>query len=121
MLVVLTLVLALSGPESRRRFSLLDAIGAPPSLPARVSGAFAGVLALVGTVTGVVLGHLAAWLLSTRTEVDPSGLVLHVGTAGHMVPDWRGLLILLVLTPLAAWAVGSLFHRRPGVPEYRET
>ena len=120
-LVVLTLVLALSGPESRRRFSLLDAIGAPPSLPARVSGAFAGVLALVGTVTGVVLGHLAAWLLSTRTEVDPSGLVLHVGTAGHMVPDWRVLLILLVLTPLAAWAVGSLFHRRPGVPEYRET
>ncbi|MDO5669665.1 MAG: hypothetical protein Q4G50_06650 [Corynebacterium sp.] len=120
-LVVVTLVLALSWQGSRRQFALIDAIGAPPSLPSRVSGAFAALLALAGSLAGVVSGYLAAWFMSTRTVVHPTGVVMETGAAGYLAPDWWLLLVLLVLTPVAAWAVGSLFHRRLGELEYRET
>ena len=119
--VVITLVLALSWQGARRQFALLDAVGAAPSLPSRVSGASAALLALAGSLTGVVFGYLAAWLMSSRTLVHPTGVVMETGTVGYLVPDWRLLLILLVATPVLAWAVGSLFHRRPGELEYRET
>lgn len=119
--VVITLVLALSWQGARRQFALLDAVGAAPSLPSQVSGASAALLALAGSLTGVVFGYLAAWLMSSRTLVHPTGVVMETGTVGYLVPDWRLLLILLVATPVLAWAVGSLFHRRPGELEYRET
>ena len=119
--VVITLVLALSWQGSRRQFALIDAVGAPPSLPSRVTGAFAALLALAGSLAGVVFGYLAAWLMSSRTTIHPTGVVLETGTAGYLVPDWRVLLILLVATPVLAWAIGSLFHRRLGELEYRET
>ena len=119
--VVIALVMALSWQGSRRQFALLDAIGAPPSLPSRVSGAFAGLLALVGSAGGVFFGYLAAFMLTSRTRTFESGLVQETGTVGYLVPDWRLLLILLVATPVLAWAVGSLFHRHPGELEYRET
>ncbi|WP_460490601.1 hypothetical protein, partial [Corynebacterium nasicanis] len=120
-LVVVTLVQALSWQSVRRQFALLDAIGAPPGLPSQVSGAFSGLLALAGTVCGVAAGTLGAWLLTSTTQLHSSGAVLSTGTAGYFLPDWRMQLILLVLTPVATWAVGSLFHRRLGELEYRET
>ena len=119
--VVVTLVMALSWQGSRRQFALLDAVGAHPSLPSRVSGAFAAVLALAGSTVGVFFGYLAALLLTSRTRVLESGVVLETGTVGHLVPDWRILLILLVVTPFVAWVIGRLVHRRVGEPEYRET
>lgn len=119
--VVVTLVLALSWQGSRRQFALLDAVGAPPFLPSRVSGAFAAVLALTGSTVGVFFGYLAALLLTSRTRTLESGFVLETGTVGHLVPDWRILVILLVVTPFVAWVIGRLVHRRVGEPEYRET
>ncbi|MDO5513029.1 FtsX-like permease family protein [Corynebacterium sp.] len=119
--IVLTLVLALSWQGSRRQFALLDAVGAPPSLPSQVSGAFAGILALVGSLAGVAAGYLAAWMVSPRTIAHPSGAVLETGSAAYLSADWPVLLILLVITPAVAWAIGSLFHRQLGEQEYRQT
>lgn len=119
--VVVTLVLALSWQGSRRQFALIDAVGAPPSLPSRVSGAFAALLAFSGSLAGVVFGYLAAWLMSSRTVIHPTGVVTETGAVRYLTPDPWLLLILLVATPVLAWAIGSLFHRHPGELEYRET
>lgn len=120
-LVVVTLISALAAPQIRRQFVLLDAVGADPSLAPRTSAALTGLLTATATVTGVVAGHLAAWILASRRMTDINGAVLQIGEAGFISVHWWSVLVLVVLTPLVAATVGSLFHRRRGEVAYRET
>ncbi len=120
-LVVVTLALALSAPQSRRQFALLDALGADPSLAPRTTAVLAGLLAAVATTAGAGAAYLVAWLGASRTITDINGAVLDLGKADFVRPDWGIVLVLVVATPLLTAAVGGLFHRRRGELEYRET
>lgn len=120
-IVVVTLILALSTQTTRRHFTLIDAVGAPPSLPSRTTAVFAGLLAFVGAGVGTLTAYLFTWVTASRTVTDVNGRVLETGTVGFLHIDWWLVLILLVATPVAAAAIGSLFHRRRREVEYRET
>lgn len=120
--VVVTLVLALSLQTSRRHFALIDALGASPSLPSRATALFAGGLTLAGTLTGTVTGLLFTWLtLRTETVDVLSRRLINSGDLQYFQINWLGIIALVVVAPLLAAGVGSLFHRRRAELEYRET
>ncbi len=119
-IVMVTLIIALSSPQSRRQFALLDALGADPSLARRASAALAGLLTALGTSAGVFAAHLWSWSSASRTTTDINGVVLEAGLVHYMGIHWWSVLVLVVATPLLTAAVGGLFHRRRGELEYRE-
>jgi len=120
-IVVVTLILALSTQTTRRYFALIDAVGSSPSLPSRTTAMFAGLLAFVGAGVGTLTAYLFTWATASRTTTDVNGRVLETGAVGFLHVDWWLVLLLLVGTPVLAAKVGSLFHRRHREVEYRET
>lgn len=120
-IVVVTLILALSTQTTRRYFALIDAVGSSPSLPSRTTAMFAGLLAFVGAGVGTLTAYLFTWATASRTTTDVNGRVLETGAVGFLHVDWWLVLLLLVGTPVVAATVGSLFHRRHREVEYRET
>ncbi|AKK08184.1 ABC transporter permease [Corynebacterium testudinoris] len=120
--VVVALVLALSMQTSRRHFALIDALGASPSLPSRATALFAGGLTLAGTLTGSVIGLLFTWLtLQADYHNYFSGEIERLGDVQFFQINWYPIIALVVVAPLLAAGVGSLFHRRRAELEYRET
>ncbi|GAB2506377.1 FtsX-like permease family protein [Corynebacterium atrinae] len=120
--VVVALVLALSMQTSRRHFALIDALGASPSLPSRATALFAGGLTLAGTLTGTATGLLFTWLTLQTDFIDSStGQVIGNGDLRFFQISWYPVIALVVVAPLLAAGVGSLFHRRRRELEYRET
>ncbi|STC69958.1 FtsX-like permease family protein [Corynebacterium pilosum] len=110
-LVVVALTLALSTASTNRQFALLRAVGADPSIPRRISGTFASILVLLGTVAGSLAGVIFAWITASSDNVDAAGNILLTGSRGFMEIHWDLLGILVLLTPALAYAVGILFHR----------
>ncbi|WP_394282018.1 FtsX-like permease family protein [Corynebacterium sp.] len=110
-LIMIALTLALSTNSTNRQFALLRAVGADPAMPHRITGVFASVLVLLGTVAGTLAGLISAWVTASPDHVDAAGNLLHTGTRSFLEVHWDLLGILLLLTPVLAYAVATLFHR----------
>ncbi|WIM68383.1 hypothetical protein QP027_03020 [Corynebacterium breve] len=119
--VVIALIMSLSTQGTNRHFALLTAVGAAPTLPRRVSGMYAAILAFVGTLFGTTGGLIASWASTISTKYDINGEVLSVGTRDYLAVDWLLLLTLLVVVPLLSYGIGTLVHREPQPNAYRET
>ncbi|NYE00381.1 putative ABC transport system permease protein [Kineosphaera limosa] len=99
---------ALSMGEARRDLATLAAVGAPAGVRRRLAAAQAGMLALIGTVLGLVVGSvpgaLWAWAVTHRPAYSSS----QVGP-GFVVVPWLLFAAALVLVPLLAAALSALF------------
>lgn len=104
-IIVISLVLVLS--NRKHQHDTLVAVGADPGTIRKVNALNAALLALVGSVMGIVSGWIAA-LLSGTTDQVVDGTVLEYGTLEHMMLPWPLLVSLLVVAPLVCAVIGAI-------------
>lgn len=108
---------ALSMGEARRDLATLAAVGAPDGIRRRISGVQAGMLAVVGTVLGLIVGAVPGAALSwvTTARFDSDGSLL---TGGYVLVPWLLIGLALVAVPLLAGLLAALFVRvRPDLTQ----
>jgi hypothetical protein len=120
LLLVLGLVLVLSAQQMQRQNEQLYAIGADQSLLRKIGASYMAVLALLGTVPAVVLGHIAAvWFLdSSQTNIN--GDVFVAGDLDYYQLDWIGIGLLCLVVPLVAALMGFFAIRVNNLLSYRQ-
>lgn len=101
---------ALSMGEARRDLATLAAVGAPDGIRRRLAAAQAGLLALVGTALGLLVGAVpgavVAWAGTESRDVE--GRVVR---EGMLVVPWPAIAAALVIVPLLAAGLAALFVR----------
>jgi putative ABC transport system permease protein len=124
------LVTSLAIAEARGDLAVMAAVGASPRLRRRFAACSAAVVALVGTLLGVVGGLAPAWAALSAVSVltDPDrclwlaeprypwdGISCHVPVAVPLAIPWGWLAALVAVVPLVAAAVQYLatVPRRP--------
>lgn len=120
LLLVLGLVLILSAQQMKRQNEQLYAIGANQSLLRKIGAFYMAILALLGTVPAVTLGHIAAvWFLdSSQTNIN--GDILVAGDLDYYQPDWIGIGLLCLAVPLVAALMGLVATRSENLLSYRQ-
>lgn len=110
-IVAVILVVLLSATESRRELSMISAMGAPPGLLRRFSGAQAGIIATSGSFLGVLIG------------AAPIALSGHLGDLSS--GQWLYLGLSAFVGPVLAWFIGSFIgaitSRRRSLVQERQT
>ncbi len=101
---------ALSMGEARRDLATLAAVGAPDSIRRRMAAVQAGVLALIGTVLGLVVGAVPAaalgWVSTARH--DQHGQLVE---GGFVLVPWLLVAASVVGMPLLTAALAAAFVR----------
>ncbi|SED95550.1 ABC transporter permease [Ruania alba] len=92
--------------DSRADLATLAAVGASPRIRRRVTAAQAGVIAVIGTATGIVTGIALSFVVG-RWAATSYGY----GDAWQTIIPWQPLLLALAGIPVLAIAGGWLFTR----------
>ncbi|WP_080795988.1 FtsX-like permease family protein [Corynebacterium pacaense] len=119
-IVVMTLVLALSAQQIRGQRIVLDAVGAPPNLCGLANALFGGLCALGAGLLGLVSGHIAAILNASHSLGDDAGHTLRYGSLGFIEPAWLLILGLVVVAPGVSAAIGWILTPRADMSGYRD-
>jgi FtsX-like permease family protein len=101
-LVIIAIVVALVGAESRKDRAILSAVGAAPSTRRAFAGASASVVGLVAGTLGVLAGFIP--------------VVVYRLAQGHGYPivvPWGAIALAIVAVPVVAGAIGALCSREP--------
>lgn len=109
-LIVLTLIIANAASSMRQESTVLQSIGAHPSLMAKVAAWQTWMLATVSMLFGVIAGHLGTYFFA-----DSSGFVFSTPPYGlrpqdYFTPDWWQFLAVLIV-PLLAAALAAAVNR----------
>lgn len=121
LLVILGLILVLSAQSVRRSNEQLYALGAPDRLLRAVGAWYSGLLAAVGTVVPLIIGHLVGVLTLSTNGRTPSGATEGYGSLHYFTVDWFWVLILGVAVPLIAAVMGYVASRPLGqLVSYRQ-
>ena len=120
LLLVLGLVLVLSAQQMQRQNEQLYALGADQSLLRKIGACYMAILALLGTVPAVVLGHIAAVWFLDPSQTNINGDVLIAGDLDYYQLDWVGIGLLCLAVPLAAALMGFFATRAKNLLSYRE-
>ena len=109
-LIVLALIIANAASSMRQESTVLQSIGAHPSLMAKVAAWQTWILATVSMLFGVIAGHLGTYFFA-----DSSGYVFSTPSYGlrpqdYFTPDWWQFLAVLVV-PLLAAALAAAINR----------
>ncbi|OHO51786.1 ABC transporter permease [Corynebacterium sp. HMSC035E02] len=109
-LIVLALIIANAASSMRQESTVLQSIGADPSLMSKVAAWQTWMLATVSMLFGVVAGHLGTYFFA-----DSSGYVFSTPLHGlrpqdYFTPDWWQFLAVLVV-PLLAAALAAAINR----------
>ena len=99
---VTAVALSLAAVDNRPDDATLAALGAPPGTRRRVRAWEGFGLAAVGVVLAIPIGFLPA--IAVRSQRD---------SGDPIVFPWSAVALLVVVLPLAAWAVGWLTARTP--------
>lgn len=119
-LAIIGLIIVLSLAQVRAQNEQLYALGAPTKLMRRVGGFYLGMMALVGTVPAVVLGHIVAFLLLDPTEYDENGEVISIGNLEFWHIQWQLVVMLCLVVPLIAALMGYCATRSNKYLSYRQ-
>ncbi|UFU08043.1 FtsX-like permease family protein [Ruania halotolerans] len=92
--------------DSRADLATLAAVGASPRIRRRVTAAQAGVIAVIGTATGLVTGIALSFVLGWWAATS-----FGYGDAWQTIIPWQPLALALVLIPTLAIGGGWLFTR----------
>lgn len=109
-LIVLALIIANAASSMRQESTVLQSIGAHPSLMAKVAAWQTWMLATVSMLFGVIAGHLGTYFFA-----DSSGFVFSTPPYGlrpqdYFTPDWWQFLAVLIV-PLLAAALAAAVNR----------
>ena len=109
-LIVLALIIANAASSMRQESTVLQSIGAHPSLMSKVAAWQTWMLATASMLFGVVAGHLGTYFFA-----DSSGYVFSTPPYGlrpqdYFTPDWWQFLAVLVV-PLLAAALAAAINR----------
>ncbi len=109
-LIVLALIIANAASSMRQESTVLQSIGAHPSLMSKVAAWQTWMLATVSMLFGVIAGHLGTYFFA-----DSSGYVFSTPLHGlrpqdYFTPDWWQFLAVLVV-PLLAAALAAAINR----------
>lgn len=109
-LIVLALIIANAASSMRQESTVLQSIGAHPSLMSKVAAWQTWMLATASMLFGVVAGHLGIYFFA-----DSSGYIFSTPLRGlrpqdYFTPDWWQFLAVLVV-PLLAAALAAAVNR----------
>ncbi|GAA1473666.1 hypothetical protein GCM10009604_17810 [Corynebacterium aurimucosum] len=109
-LIVLALIIANAASSMRQESTVLQSIGAHPSLMAKVAAWQTWMLATTSMLFGVIAGHLGTYFFADSSgyaySTPPYGLRLQ----DYFTPDWWQFLAVLVV-PLIAAALAAAVNR----------
>ena len=109
-LIVLALIIANAASSMRHESTVLQSIGAHPSLMSKVAAWQTWIVATASMLFGVIAGHLGTFLFTDRSaftfSVPPHGL----RPQDYFTPDWWQFLAVLVV-PLIAAAIAAAVNR----------
>lgn len=109
-LIVLVLIIANAATSMRQESTVLQSIGAHPSLMSKVAAWQTWMLATASMLFGVVAGHLGTYFFA-----DSSGYIFSTPLHGlrpqdYFTPDWWQFLAVLAV-PLLAAALAAAINR----------
>ncbi|WP_293768583.1 FtsX-like permease family protein [uncultured Corynebacterium sp.] len=118
-LIILVLVIALGASGQRREAHVFATLGAGPRFGARVAAWQIGVIAAVALWTGILGGHLAAFVGASHNRYTDAGELYRLGQAAFVRPDWH-LIVVGIAVPLLAAGVAWLVNRTTSIDAPRE-
>lgn len=105
-LIVLALIIANAASSMRHESTVLQSIGAHPSLMSKVAAWQTWIVATASMLFGVIAGHLGTFLFTDRSAFTFSEPPHGLRPQDYFTPDWWQFLAVLVV-PLMATAIAA--------------
>ena len=109
-LIVLALIIANAANTMRHESTVLQSIGAHPSLMSKVAAWQTWIVATASMLFGVIAGHLGTFLFTDRSAFTFSEPPHGLRPQDYFTPDWWQFLAVLVV-PLIAAAIAAAVNR----------
>ena len=109
-LIVLALIIANAASSMRHESTVLQSIGAHPSLMSKVAAWQTWIVATASMLFGVIAGHLGTFLFTDRSAFTFSEPPHGLRPQDYFTPDWWQFLAVLVV-PLIAAAIAAAVNR----------
>lgn len=109
-LIVLALIIANAASSMRQESTVLQSIGAHPSLMSKVAAWQTWMLATASMLFGVVAGHLGTYFFADSSGYTFSTPLHGLRPQDYFTPDWWQFLAVLVV-PLLAAALAAAINR----------
>ena len=109
-LIVLALIIANAANSMRHESTVLQSIGAHPSLMSKVAAWQTWIVATASMLFGVIAGHLGTFLFTDRSAFTFSEPPHGLRPQDYFTPDWWQFLAVLVV-PLIAAAIAAAVNR----------